>query len=79
MWSEIMGSAVVGTFVPVQAVGAGLMFGGIGTLAEGCFESWDYLGPWLRLAALLSSLIVIIMLGLWRFRRSSESIVLVTK
>src|SRR6266404_5740028 len=29
---------VIGTFVSVQAVGAGLMFGGIGTLAAGCFE-----------------------------------------
>ncbi|MDB5291252.1 MAG: undecaprenyl pyrophosphate phosphatase [Phycisphaerales bacterium] len=68
-WPVGVLALVIGTLVPVQAVGAGLMFGGIGTLAAGCFESWDYLGPWLRLGALLSVLVVLILLGLWRFGR----------
>jgi ABC-type Fe3+ transport system permease subunit len=49
------------------------MFGGIATLSTGCFESWEYLGPKVRLAALLSSLLVVIVLGLWRFRRAADS------
>ncbi|MDB5910490.1 MAG: undecaprenyl pyrophosphate phosphatase [Massilia sp.] len=73
-WPVGVLALVIGTFIPVEAVGAGLIFGGIGTLAAGCFESWDYLGPWLRLNALLSVLIVLIGLGLWRFRRRPEPV-----
>ncbi len=64
---------IVGIFVPVQAVGAGLMFGGIGTLVTGCFESWEYLGPGQRLGSLISTLIITIVLGLWRFGRIQDS------
>ncbi|HEY8751925.1 MAG TPA: hypothetical protein VIM11_28345 [Tepidisphaeraceae bacterium] len=69
---------LIGLLVPVQSVGAGLMFGGIGTLTAGCFESWDYLGPWLRLNALLFALIVIVLSGLWRFRPRADTVALGT-
>jgi hypothetical protein len=59
---------VIGTFVRVQAVGAGLMFGAISTVTEGCYESWEALGPRIRLASLLVMLLVTIALGLLRFR-----------
>jgi len=58
----------IGLFVPVQAVGAGLMFGGIAALADGCYTSWDVIGRWLRVGSLVVALLAVIILGLWRFR-----------
>jgi hypothetical protein len=59
---------VIGVVVPIQAVGAGLMFGGIISLADGCYTSWDFMGLWLRLGSLVFALLAMIVLGLWRFR-----------
>ena len=63
---------VIGVFVPIQAVGSGLMFGGIATLADGCYISWDVLGRWLRFGSLGFALILVVILGLWRFRPIRE-------
>jgi hypothetical protein len=71
-WPTGLLAIVIGIALSVQSVGAGLMFGGIGTLATGCFESWEYLGPWLRLSALLVTLVILIALGLWRFSARFE-------
>jgi hypothetical protein len=59
----------IGLFIPVRAVGAGLMFGGIIAVGSGCYDSWDQLGRWLRFGALLFALIVFAVLSLVRFWR----------
>lgn len=56
----------VGLYIPIQAVGAGLMFGGIATLAYGCYGSWDAIGRWIRVGSLVFALLIVVVLGLWR-------------
>jgi hypothetical protein len=59
---------VAGTFLRVQAVGAGFMFGGLFTLGEGCYSYWDKMGDTMRFGSLLVALAVVVALGCWRFR-----------
>jgi putative Mn2+ efflux pump MntP len=61
-------SLVLGLIFPVQAVGAGLMFGGLASLAAGCYSYWDRMEGWLRFGSLVVALIVLLVLGTWRFR-----------
>jgi hypothetical protein len=61
---------LLGTFFPVQAVGAGLMFGGLASLTAGCYAYWDRMGDWLRFGSLVLALLVLLILGTWRFRPS---------
>jgi len=58
----------IGIMVRVQAVGAGLMFGGLSTLTEGCYSAWDFLDRWTQLSSLIVCLVVIVALGMWKFR-----------
>jgi hypothetical protein len=58
---------VVGTFFFVQTVAAGLMFGGLFALTAGCYAYWDRMGDWLRFGSLIVALIVVLVLGIWRF------------
>jgi len=64
-------AVIVGTFFPVQAVGAGLMFGGLGSLTAGCYSYWDKMGGWLRFGSLVVALVVVLLLGTWRIRAVS--------
>jgi len=60
--------AVLGGLVlPVQAVGAGLMFGGIFALTAGCYSAWDVIGRWAHFWSLVIALIGIIIAAFWRF------------
>lgn len=63
---------IVGTFLHVQAVGAGSMFGGLFTLGEGCYSYWDKLGDGMRFGSLLVALAVVVVIGCWRFRRNGR-------
>ena len=62
---------VLGTFFPVQAVGAGLMFGGLISLAAGCYSYWDNMTDQLHFGSLVVALVVVAGLGTWRFRSTS--------
>lgn len=61
-------AVIIGTFFPVQAIGAGLMFGGLISLAAGCYSYWDKMDGWLRFGSLIVALAVLLVLGTWRFR-----------
>ena len=54
---------VLGALSPVQAVGTGLMFGGIFTLMDGYFWYWSELQDWMRFLSLLLAFIVLIYIG----------------
>lgn len=54
---------VTGAFLPVQAVGTGLMFGGIFSVCDGYINYWSELGDSLRFASLLLAFIVLIVVG----------------
>jgi hypothetical protein len=63
-----LGTFIIGIVFPVQAVGGGLMFGGLISLAVGCYSYWDRMGDNLRFASLVIALLVVSALGTWRFR-----------
>jgi len=61
-------AVAIGLFVPIQAVGAGLMFGGIVAIGDGCYIAWDQLGRWPRFSSLLFALLAFLVLSVIRFR-----------
>jgi hypothetical protein len=60
-------AVVAGILLGVQAVGGGLLYGGIASLVMGCFTYWDNMNDGLRFGALLLTLAVLITMGIWRF------------
>ena len=54
---------IIGAGLAVQAVGAGLIFGGIFTLIDGYCWYWSELQDWMRFLSLLAAFIVLIGIG----------------
>ena len=63
---------ILGSFIAVQAVGSGLMFGGIFCLIDGYINYWSELPDSMRFVSLLMALIVLVFIGFKKFRESSE-------
>jgi hypothetical protein len=63
-------AVAIGLFMPVQTVGAGLMFGGIIAIVDGCYYTWDSLGRGSRFGSLVVALLILLILSLVRFRPS---------
>src|SRR5947208_1730569 len=53
-------AVIIGSMLAVPAVGAGLLFGGIILLAEGCYTYWDKMTAVMRFASVLVSLAIFI-------------------
>ncbi len=58
-----LGAIVLGGLGTVQAIGTGLMFGGIFTLTEGYCLYWSELQDWMRFLSLLVAFAVLIYVG----------------
>jgi hypothetical protein len=56
-------SIIVGAIISIQAIGTGLMFGGIFCLTEGYMFYWSELQDWMRFLSLLVAFIVLIFIG----------------
>jgi len=54
---------VIGAIMPIQAIGTGLMFGGIFSLTEGYMFYWSELQDWMRFLSLLVAFVVLIFVG----------------
>ena len=54
---------IFGSLTAVQAVGTGLMFGGIFTVTEGYCWYWSELEDWMRFMSLLVAFIVLLFIG----------------
>jgi len=54
---------IVGAIMPIQAIGTGLMFGGIFSLTEGYMFYWSELQDWMRFLSLLVAFMVLIFVG----------------
>jgi len=54
---------IVGAAAAIQAIGTGLMFGGIFTLVDGYVCYWSELQDWMRFVSLLAAFVVLIFIG----------------
>ncbi len=54
---------IVGAFLPLPAIGTGLMFGGIFSVCDGYFNYWSELSPQLKFFSLLAAFIVLLVVG----------------
>ncbi len=60
---------ILGSLTAVQAIGTGLMFGGIFTLVDGYCWYWSELQDWMRFVSLLLAFIVLIYIGYRRLAK----------
>lgn len=56
-------AVVIGAFLSIQSIGAGLLFGGIFCATDGYWEYWSDLQDWIKFLSLLICFIVLIVLG----------------
>jgi hypothetical protein len=61
---------VFGIFFPVQPVGSGCVFGGLSCVGMGCYSHWDKMDGVHRFVSLIVVLVVLGVLGSWRFWQS---------
>lgn len=54
---------IIGSLLSVQAIGAGLMFGGIFSVMNVFYMSWYHIPDWVRFLTLVLGLIVIVYIG----------------
>ncbi len=54
---------ILGAIAPIQAIGTGLMFGGIFSLIDGYACYWSELQDWMRFLSLLAAFAVLIFIG----------------
>jgi hypothetical protein len=62
-----LSALVVGLFLPALPIGTAIAFGGLCTLATGCYSYWDDMGDALRFCSLLIVLAIITGIGLLKF------------
>ena len=60
---------LVGAFLRLPAIGAGLMFGGIFSICDGYFNYWSELADVLKFVSLLIALILLLFLGYRRLEK----------
>jgi hypothetical protein len=63
---------IVGAFLPIPAIGTGLMFGGIFSVCDGYFNYWSELSAQLKFFSLLAAFIVLLVVG-WRKLEKKET------
>ena len=54
---------LIGSFVALHAIGTGLIFGGIFTVAWGYWGYWGHLDDWLRFVSLLAGFAILLFVG----------------
>jgi uncharacterized membrane protein YphA (DoxX/SURF4 family) len=64
---------LIGAYLAFQAIGTGLIFGGILTVAWGYWSYWSYLDNWIRFVSLLAGFAVLIFVGVRRVTRDAPS------
>ena len=58
-----LAAIIIGAVSLIQAIGTGLMFGGIFTLVDGYCWYWSELQDWMRFLSLLAAFIVLVFIG----------------
>ena len=54
---------IVGAFLPIAAIGTGLMFGGIFSVCDGYYNYWSELSSLWKFLSLLAAFIVLLVVG----------------
>ena len=62
---------VIGAFLSIQAIGTGLMFGGIFSVCDGYIIYWSRLGDPLKFISMLLAFIVLILVGYKKLEKKS--------
>jgi hypothetical protein len=62
---------LLGAFLPIHAIGTGLIFGGVASVTWGYWEYWSYLEDWVRFVSLLAGLAVLVFVGIRRLSGTS--------
>jgi uncharacterized membrane protein YphA (DoxX/SURF4 family) len=57
---------LIGAYLPLYAIGTGLIFGGTFTVGSGYWQYWSYLENWVRFASLLAGFVILIFVGYYR-------------
>ncbi|HML06771.1 MAG TPA: hypothetical protein VK430_01410 [Xanthobacteraceae bacterium] len=57
---------LIGAFLPLYAIGTGLILGGISTVGHGYFAYWQYLDDRVRFVSLLVGFLVLLFVGYYR-------------
>jgi hypothetical protein len=57
---------LVGAYLPLYAIGTGLIIGGIFTVSSGYWYYWSYLADWVRFVSLLAGFIILLFVGYYR-------------
>lgn len=58
-----LAAIIIGAVSLIQAIGTGLMFGGIFTLVDGYCWYWSELQDWMRFLSLLAAFVVLLFIG----------------
>jgi hypothetical protein len=58
-----LAAIIIGAVSLIQAIGTGLMFGGIFTLVDGYCWYWSELQDWMRFLSLLTAFVVLLFIG----------------
>jgi len=68
--SALLGVAaiLIGAYLSRQAIGTGLIVGGIFSVAWGYYGYWQYLDDWIRFVSLLAGLVILLFVG---YRRTA--------
>ncbi|MFZ0527448.1 MAG: hypothetical protein WA776_12790 [Xanthobacteraceae bacterium] len=62
---------LIGAYLPLYAIGTGLIFGGIFAAGSGYWSYWGYLENWVRFASLLAGFLILLFVGYYRVAGSN--------
>ena len=61
----------LGAYLPLYAIGTGLIIGGIFTVGFGYWHYWQYLADWVRFVSLLAGFVILLFVGYYRISGSN--------
>ncbi len=57
---------LIGAYLPLYAIGTGLIFAGIFTVGLGYWNYWSFLEDWIRFVSLLAGFLILLFVGYYR-------------
>ena len=62
----------IGAYISLFAIGTGLIFGGIFSVASGYWGYWNFLEDWVRFVSLLAGFLILLFVGYFRVARAAS-------